>query len=221
MNGEPTTFDTPRAGDGHDELLAYLRGELSRERTSELARRLAVSPALRDELAWLRAAGELVQAERTDASADVAFAKLEAALAQSPVLNPRARRSWFAKLGDLMRDYMHVLQPAFIALVVVQTGVIGYLLNVDDRIESPAVVRGGGASCFDVWITPRADVSIGSLRDWVLQYGGSIAAGPDSQGRLRIALPDRDASAGFAHDAAAARIAERVERTVQCGAATP
>ena len=28
MNGEPTTLDTPRAGDGHDELLAYLRGEL-------------------------------------------------------------------------------------------------------------------------------------------------------------------------------------------------
>ncbi|SMG12537.1 hypothetical protein [Paraburkholderia susongensis] len=121
------------------------------------------------------------------------------------------------RLRNWLRSAAPALQPALLLLVIAQAGALGYLVSGEHRVsETTPLVRGAGASCLDVWITPRADASVQALRDWLLQYGGSLAAGPDPDGRLRVALPDAEARAAFLHDPAAARVAQRVDDVSAC-----
>lgn len=219
--------DDNRGGD-HDVLLAYLRGELSIEQTRELAQRLAATPALREELALLRATAEVVQADYVDATADAAFERLQGALGtaqmadKTPQSAPRARRepSLLKRMHEWMRSHAPALQPALLMLIVAQAGVLGWFIKDENRpvTEVPAATRGAGASCLDVWVTPSPDATVKGMRDWLLQYGGSIVAGPDAQGRFRITLPDAESRAAFTHDPARTRLTQSVDDAVQCGA---
>ena len=219
--------DLPRNGAGdadspQDKLFAYIRGELDVEKTRALAAELAANPALREELEWMRALVERATLDHVEASADAAFSRLQATLnaavaaAHDEATPARRRPGLLQRVKDALRVRAPTLQPALLFLVLVQAGALGYLINGKyDQSEAPQL-RGGVASCLDVWITPRPDAGVQALRDWLLQYSGSVAAGPDPQGRFRIALPDADARMAFIHDPAATRIALRVEDVTQC-----
>ncbi|SDR55227.1 hypothetical protein SAMN05443245_7633 [Paraburkholderia fungorum] len=244
------SMDTPlpemdgddHGANSHDALLSYLRGELDVEQMRKLAQRLAASPALREELAWLRATAQAVQDDYVNSTADAAFARLESALggthagrttsdnAPNPTsLSPnrasassrRREPSLFERLQAWLRSHAPALQPILLTLIVAQAGVLGYFINGQNRdhvtTEAPAATRGATGSCLDVWVTPTPDATVKGLRDWLLQYGGSIVAGPDAQGRLRITLPDVESRVAFIHDPARSRLTQSIDDAVQCG----
>lgn len=218
-----------------DLVLAYLRGELSTAEQAAFELRLRNEPALQQELKLLQTAAELVTDEFVDQTSDQAYARIAARLglpaapglapssaAATPNERERPAAPWFERLKSWWNGHAGVLQPALIALVLLQSGVIAHYMGAADtsapnRVESAAPMRGAPASCNDALLTPKPGIGLEALLNWVLQYGGSIVAGPDTQGRLRIGFPDATAYQSFVHDPAAARLARQLDPAAACG----
>lgn len=216
-----------------DLVLAYMRGELSPAQHRELVELLAHDTALRSELETLEVAAQIAQEARADATADASFARLAAALGldaaepERSEAGPRAAAAvrvaqtpWHVRLREWWNAHGNVLQPALIALVVVQSGVIAHYVGSSSReggSESITIVtRGAALSCDDVWVTFRDGVTEQQLRNWLTLYGANITAGPDESGRYRIGTHDADSRDALLHSDEAARLASHIDAPQGC-----
>lgn len=223
-------------GEPEDLLLAYMRGELDPGQHRQLAARLEHDEALRSDLETLEAVAQIAQEERVDATADASFARLSAALglvqapaeagaqrpqAQAAVSRALTRQPWHARLREWWNAHGNVLQPALIALVVVQSGVIAHYVGALHEGEGEGagttiVTRGAALSCEDVWVTFRDGVTEQQLRNWLTLYGANITAGPDESGRYRIGAHDADSRSALLHSDEAARLVSHVDALQGC-----
>lgn len=215
-----------------DRALGYMRNELTLEERMRYLAQAVDDPVLRAELATLRAAAQVAAEEHADATADASFARLAARLnirTQAPLPEvqtetprrdaARARQPWHERLRAWWRAHGNVLQPALIALVIVQSGVIAHFIGTAGTAqlgEDTVVTRGAAISCADVWVTFKDGVSEQQLREWLTLYGASIAAGPDDAGRYRIKTRDADARAALLQSPEARHLVARVEPPVGC-----
>ena len=214
------------AGEAHELLLGYMRGELTPAQHATLVERLDREAALRDELESLYAVAALAQDRRVEASADASFARLNAALNLQPDPaaqdRPRSqataeRISWLAQIRRWLDAHSMVLQPALIALVLVQAGVIVHFVDRPAGSTAPTgVVRGSALPCGDLWVTFKGEIPEQTLRSWLTQYGATIVAGPDGSGRYRIRLPDEDSRAALLHAGDTAQLTLRIDAPDGC-----
>ncbi|WP_028224095.1 anti-sigma factor family protein [Paraburkholderia ferrariae] len=222
-------------GEPEDLLLAYMRGELSPAQHRELAARLDHDAALRSELETLEAVAQIAQEERADATADASFARLEAALGlaqrrsetrsngpreRAPASREPVSRPWHVRFREWWMSHGNVLQPALIALVLIQSGVIAHYLGASHEVEGEGatiMTRGAPLSCDDVWVTFRDGVTEQQLRSWLTLYGASITAGPDDSGRYRIGTHDADSRNALLHGDEAARLLSHIDVPQGCG----
>jgi len=215
---------------GDDEILAYVTGQLPGEQRAAFEARLAQDVRLRDEVEILVAAADIVTEQRVQSTADASYARAAATLGL-PVpsvtpdeprrLAPPPRSTWLARLTDWWNSHAGLVQPALVALLLVQSGVIvHYMTQADDSraIDGEVIqLRGSAMSCNGVWLSPQPDVDLHALMSWVLQYGGSIVSGPDTRGRLRIDFPDQTSYQGFVQDSVARKLAGQIEQVAPCG----
>ncbi|WP_322009399.1 hypothetical protein [Paraburkholderia sp. J12] len=237
----------PYPDEPEDLVLAYMRGELNPAQHRVLAERLVHDTALRSELETLEAAAQIAQEARADATADASFARLAAALgldaATPDAATPDAtapdaaapeggmerphpaaavrgaRAPWSVRLREWWTAHGNVLQPALIALVLVQSGVIAHYVGSASSRESESVAivtRGAALSCDDVWVTFRDGVTEQQLRNWLTLYGANITAGPDESGRYRISTHDADSRDAWLHSDEAARLASHIDAPQGC-----
>ncbi|SDE40032.1 hypothetical protein [Paraburkholderia lycopersici] len=228
-----------RGAPSRDHALAYMRNELTLDERMRYLADAADDPAQRAELATLRAAAQVAAEEHADATADASFARLAATLgihapASSPdaptEMPPReavparnpAHEPWHRRLRAWWRAHGNVLQPALIALVIAQSGVIAHFIGASggavpaQQGGDASVTRGATVSCADVWVTFKGGVTERQLREWLTLYGANIAAGPDDAGRYRIATHDADSRAALLQSPEAQRLAARIEPPAGC-----
>ncbi|POR51652.1 hypothetical protein B0G62_106186 [Paraburkholderia eburnea] len=203
--------------------LAWLRGELSAAERQAFVERLAHDAALRDELDWLQALADAQQQHYVDETSERAFAALQDALGPLPASKPASTStSWLARAARWLREHANVLQPALIALVLVQTGVIGLISthdNPQDSSSAPAsAFRGAAPSCLTVWVDLRDTARMADLRRWMTLYGASFAGGPDASGRVNIAFADMASLKAALNDSLLQQIATRTDAPPGCAA---
>lgn len=216
--------------------LAYMRGELHKEQYAQFAARLATDVALRDELETLEAAAQIAQARSAEQGAQAAFERFIAArqiqtsggnkvpglqndeIGRSPSNLLSAPKSFRSRIAQWMRDHATALQPAFIALIVVQAAVIGHMASIDNGSRA---IRGTPTSCNDVWITFRDGASEAALRSWLTFYDASIVDGPDMSGRYRIATRSDAGRAALLHSEDAGKLVRDAQAPQGCAVANP
>lgn len=221
-------YDAASPEPGSDDLLlAYMRGELTDSQHAQLVERLNSDPALEDELATLEAIAQFAQDERSAKSADASLARFTTALRtmsapslmQVPVSARPGHASWLGRLREWMDTHSSVLQPALIALVVVQAGVIAHYADTSGGVsDTTSTLRGPSMSCNDVWVTFKDGVTEQALRNWLTLYGATIASGPDNAGRYRIAFPDADTRTALLQSADLSRLTSHVDPPAGCPA---
>ncbi|HEV3430649.1 MAG TPA: hypothetical protein VG320_22445 [Paraburkholderia sp.] len=201
--------------------LAWLRGELSPAERRAFTARLAHDTALRDELHWLQALADAQQQHYVDETSDQAFAALQEALGPVPAVEhaPTAT-GWLARAGRWLREHANVLQPALIAIVLVQSGVIG-LLSTHNTTQEPAATsayRGAAPSCLTIWLDLRDTARMSDLRRWMTLYGATFAGGPDASGRVNIAFADAASLKAALNDSLLQQIADHAQAPPGCTA---
>jgi hypothetical protein len=203
--------------------LAWLRGELSPAGRRAFAERLAHDAALRDELHWLQALADVQQQHYVDETSERAFANLQERLGPAPeAASASTPHGWLARAARWLREHANVLQPALIAIVLVQSGVIGLLSTHDKTQESGAppasAYRGAAPSCLTVWVDLRDTARMSVLRRWMLLYGATFAGGPDASGRVNIAFADAASQKAALSDALLQQIATHADMPPGCTA---
>lgn len=202
--------------------LAWLRGELSPAERRAFVERLAHDAALRDELHWLQALADAQQQQYVDETSDRAFAALQERLGPVPAAAASAPAGWLARAAHWLREHANVLQPTLIAIVLVQTGVIGLLSTHDGTQDAGAppasAYRGAAPSCLTVWVDLRDTAHMSDLRRWMMLYGATFAGGPDASGRVNIAFADVPSLKAALNDALLQQIATRADAPPGCTA---
>lgn len=221
MNEPNETFGK----DEDDQLIAYLRNELSDQAHQQLEARLAEDRDLREELAILSAAADQFWDEAAAATtlklSEQVRLKLGLAIEPEATVEPRKRTNrdgthWFATLRRKFAEHAAVLQPALVALVVVQSGVIAHYMHEADEGASSVVVRGDAGSCADIWVAFKDGVSEQQIRRLLTLYDANIVAGPDESGRYRLGFADNTARMSMQQSTDAAQVVARFEAPVGC-----
>lgn len=220
-----TDAQGPVSGDD-DVLIAYLRNQLSDDERQRVVERLRDDAALRTELQILETAAELFWEESMAATEEQSYATTSARLGLAPESNETraqpeahvARSSWVGRLRGWMVDHAAVLQPALVALVVVQAGVIAHYVGSDGGGADVTITRGSTGSCGDVWLTFRDGVAEREMRRMLVLYGGSIVDGPDEQGRYRVGFADAAARHALLESPDAAKLVSHTESPSGCSA---
>ncbi|HET7268056.1 MAG TPA: hypothetical protein VFJ15_08110 [Oleiagrimonas sp.] len=183
-----------------DILLAYVRGELDAAEEHALIERLRNDPALREELVWLEDIKAHFLLENFDAHEVPLFAQLQQQMTSAQRKQKEtARPSIRQHLTDWFRGHALVLEGALAALIIVQAIALVAFVHAPVPPAHP-IYRGAGDNCLTVSVRFRMGVTEQQIARWLGRYDASIHAGPDVQGRYRIALPSRNALNGFLSD---------------------
>ncbi|QBQ99511.1 hypothetical protein [Paraburkholderia pallida] len=213
-----------------DLLIAWLRRELSDEARQQVEMRIARESGLREELRVLEAAADLFWDEAAAATAQASCADIRAklgvardgeahAVAAARAQPERASAPWFARFRQWLAAHASIVQPALIALVLAQSGVIAhYLSGAQDGAAPMLAVRGAAGSCNDAWVTFKDGVTEQQMRHLLTLYGASIVAGPDDSGRYRLGFADVTAREALQQSVEAAQTVARFEAPAGCDA---
>lgn len=210
---------TEPAESPRDELLAFIRGDLTPDAERRLLARVRRDADLQRQLRCLQAAaGEALADHATRGDAE-AFARLQARLAASSRPRPaREQASAWSTMAAWLRAHSLVLQSALAVLVIAQAVGLTAILShrSPGEVTAPAMVRGSVSNCLTVSVRFKTGVREDQIGQWLVQYGATITAGPTAAGFYQIQLPDRRTLNGFVRDPQAQALAEAVQPAPGC-----
>jgi anti-sigma factor RsiW len=202
-------MDEAESGGGYEKLRALLpwhvKGSLNASERAAMDSFLKTSAGARAEAAWLRQLDELMRAATPLPDEAPGFERFRQQLAAGRRVVPAPRRGfrwpqWFA--------------PAFAVaatLVIVQTGVIVYLLTPgNDRLGTLSAPQPAASEGRLLQVTFKPQATEAQLRALLNTAGAEIVSGPGALGVYVIAVPTDRAEAARAVLAGRADLVESV-----------
>lgn len=201
-----------------DELLAFIRGELTPDAERQLLARIKGDAELRRQLECLRAAAGEAFAGHAKLDDAEAFERLQTRLAAAAKVDGKRSESTGSIIVAWLRTHSLALQGALAVLVIAQAVGLATIMTSrgPSHIAEPAMVRGGAASCLTVSIRFKAGVREDQIGQWLVQYNATIVSGPTPSGLYQVRLPDPGTLHEFASDPQARNLAEIIQPTAGC-----
>lgn len=165
----------------------YINGTAGKAEHEWVERYLVAHPEARGELEWQRRLKQQIASEIDALPADIGLARLQEMLQKD---RTRQQTSWLKRLLD--RFLAAFATPAFalaMGVILAQAGIIGSMLLHRPSAE-PVIYRSlGGAPGNYLRVMFKQQATEAAIRKTLLQYGATIAYGPNQLGEYWIDVP--------------------------------
>ena len=185
-----------------DEMLPwYVNGTLDADGRSWLEQTLEKHPELGDETKWMESLQKRMREAAPEVSAELGFDRLMARIRHERETTPAPRaassavQSWMSVVREVFERLR--ITPAMAtaaAVVLVQFGVIGALLNQQGELESEferfrSVTGGEIVTGPALEVVFKSDAMERDIREALVRVGGTLAGGPGQLGVYLVYVP--------------------------------